>query len=115
VTAVELEGGRRIEGELFIDCSGFRALLIGETLGVGYEDWSHWLPVDRAIPVPTTNIGRPIRSPARPRTAPAGSGASRCSTAPATATSTAASTSATRKPSGCCWRTSRASRSPTRA
>src|SRR5687768_2636629 len=59
VTAVELEGGRRIEGELFIDCSGFRALLIGETLGVGYDDWSRWLPVDRAIPVPTTNIASP--------------------------------------------------------
>ena len=55
VTAVELESGERIAGDLFVDCSGFRALLIGETLGVGYADWSHWLPVNRAIPVPTVN------------------------------------------------------------
>ena len=59
VTSVELESGERIAGELFIDCSGFRALLIGETLGVGYEDWSRWLPVDRAIPVPTARDTAP--------------------------------------------------------
>ncbi|MGU3315393.1 tryptophan halogenase family protein [Sphingomonas sp. M6A6_1c] len=53
VTAVRLEGDRRIAGDLFLDCSGFRSLLLGETMGVGFEDWSHWLPCDRAIAVPT--------------------------------------------------------------
>jgi tryptophan halogenase len=56
VAAVRLEDGSRIEGELFVDCSGFRSLLLGETLGVPFEDWSHWLPCDRAIAVPTERI-----------------------------------------------------------
>lgn len=57
ITQLRLEGGANIEADFFIDCTGFRSLLLGETLNIGFDDWSKWLPCDRAIAVPTATRG----------------------------------------------------------
>ena len=57
VRALVMESGERIEGDFFIDCSGFRSILLGDKLGAEWEDWSQWLPCDRALPVPTKRQG----------------------------------------------------------
>jgi tryptophan 7-halogenase len=60
ITSLTTHREEIIEGDLFIDCSGLRALLIEGTLHAGFDDWSHWLPCDRALAVPSERVQDPI-------------------------------------------------------
>lgn len=58
ISHLTLDSGDEVHGDIFIDCTGFASLLLSQTMGVDYHDWSHWLPCDRAAAVPSQRAGR---------------------------------------------------------
>ncbi len=60
IRTLVLASGERVDGDFFIDCTGFRALLIEQTLKTGFDDWSHWLATDSAFAVQTEGVEEPV-------------------------------------------------------
>ncbi|WP_114521725.1 tryptophan halogenase family protein [Altererythrobacter sp. ZODW24] len=72
VETLVLEDGREVHGDLFIDCSGFRSLMLGGALDMEWEDWAHWLPCDRAAAMPCKHVTDEIEPYTRATAMPAG-------------------------------------------